>query len=75
MQFGLTNVPAIIPMAYGDLFRGTPSPVVYCISGQHSYFLKTPKEHITRLWAVFEKLAEAGLKLKPSKCEFFKRHG
>ena len=32
-----------------------------------------PKEHITRLRAVFEKLAEAGLKLKPNKCEFFKR--
>ena len=35
-------------------------------------FSKIPKEHITRLTAVFEKLAEAGLKLKPSKCEFFK---
>ena len=37
-------------------------------------FSKTPKEQITRLRAVFEKLAEAGLKLKPRKCEFFKRH-
>ena len=36
-------------------------------------FSKTPKEHITRLRAVFEKLAEAGLKWKPSKCRFFKR--
>ena len=36
-------------------------------------FSKTPKEHITRLRTVFEKLAEAGLKLNPSKCEFFKR--
>ena len=26
-----------------------------------------------RLRAAFEKLAEAGLKLKPSTCEFFKR--
>ena len=33
----------------------------------------THKEHITRLQAVFKKLAEAGLKLKPSKCEVFKR--
>ena len=33
-------------------------------------FSKTPKEHIERLEAVFRKISEAGLKLKPSKCEF-----
>ena len=30
-----------------------------------------PKDHLVQLRAVFEKLKEAGLKLKPSKCEFF----
>ena len=35
-------------------------------------FSKTPEEHIERLRGVFEKLATAGLRLKPSKCEFFK---
>ena len=35
-------------------------------------FSKTPEEHIERLRGVFEKLAAAGLRLKPSKCEFFK---
>ena len=34
-------------------------------------FSKEPDEHITRLEGIFEKLAKAGLKLKPSKCEFF----
>ena len=34
-------------------------------------FSKNPDEHITRLEGVFEKLAKAGLKLKPSKCQFF----
>ena len=35
-------------------------------------FSKTPEEHLERLQGVFDKLAKAGLKLKPSKCEFFK---
>ena len=35
-------------------------------------FSKSPKEHIQRLREVFQKLHEAGLKLKPKKCEFFK---
>ena len=34
-------------------------------------FSKTPKQHLTQLRAVIQKLKEAGLKLKPSKCEFF----
>ena len=35
-------------------------------------FSKTLEEHISRLRVVFQKLDEAGLHLKPSKCEFFK---
>ena len=35
-------------------------------------YSKTPEEHIERLTGVFEKLSKAGLKLKPSKCEFFR---
>ena len=38
-------------------------------------FSKTPEEHIERLKGVFEKLATVGLKLKSSKCEFFKLQG
>ena len=35
-------------------------------------FLKMPRDHLVQLKAVFE-ILEAGLKLKPSKCEFFKK--
>ena len=35
-------------------------------------FSKTLEEHLKRLQGVFEKLVKAGLKLKPSKYEFFK---
>ena len=30
-----------------------------------------PEEHLRRLRGVFEKFSAAGLRLKPSKCEFF----
>ena len=34
-------------------------------------FSKTPEEHLHQLGLVFQKISEAGLKLKPSKCKFF----
>ena len=36
-------------------------------------FSKDLASHLERLEAVFQKLEEAGLKLKPSKCELFQR--
>ena len=35
-------------------------------------FSKTPEEHLHQLRLVFQKISQAGLKLKPSKCEFFR---
>ena len=36
-------------------------------------FSQTEEEHLTRLWAVFERFPEHGLKLKPSKCHFLRK--
>ena len=36
-------------------------------------FLKMPKDQLVQLRVVFKKVKEAGLKLKPSKCEFLKK--
>ena len=72
MPFGLTNAPAtfqrLMESCLGELHLD------WCIIYLDDIiiFSKTPDEHITRLEGVFEKLAKAGLKLKPSKCEFFR---
>ena len=73
MPFGLTNAPAtfqrLMENCLGNLHLN------WCIIYLDDIivFSKTPEEHIERLCGVFTKLASAGLKLKPSKCEFFKK--
>ena len=72
MPFRLTNAPAtfqqLMENCLGDLNLN------WCIIYLDDViiFSKTPEEHIQRLRGVFQKLWEAGLKLKPSKCEFFR---
>ena len=72
MPFGLTNAPAtfqrLMESCLGELHLD------WCIIYLDNIiiFLKNADDHITRLEGVFEKLAKAGLKLKPSKCEFFR---
>ena len=71
MPFGLTNAPAtfqrLMESCLGELH------LEWCIIYLDDIiiFSKNPDDHLTRLEGVFEHLAKAGLKLKPSKCEFF----
>ena len=73
MPFGLTNAPATFQRlkesCLGDLHLN------WCIIYLDDIivFSETPQEHIKRLCGVLQKLASAGLKLKPNKCEFFKK--
>ena len=72
MPFSLTNAPAtfqrLMENCLGDLHLN------WCIIYLDDIivFCRTPEEHLEWLSGVFAKLAAAGLKLKPSKCEFFK---
>ena len=74
MRFGLPNVPAtfqqLMQSCLGNLH------LQYCIIYLDDIivFSKTPEEHLTRLQAVFENLKRAELKLKSSKCGFFKQN-
>ena len=73
MPFRLTNASAtfqwLMQSCFGNLH------LQYCIIYLDDIivFSKTPEEHLTRLQAVFEKIKKAELKLKPSKCDFFKQ--
>ena len=72
MPFGLTNALAtfqhLMETCLGEMH------LKWCIIYLDDIivFSKTPEEHIERLRGVFEKLSAAGLRLKLSKCEFFK---
>ena len=73
MPFGLTNAPAtfqrLMETSLGDL------NLHWCIIYLDDIviFSKDLASHLKRLEAVFQKLEEAGLKLKPSKCKLFWR--
>ena len=72
MPFGLTNALAtfqrLMESCLGELHLN------WCIiyPDDIMVFSKTPKEHTERLRGEFTKLVAAGLKLKTTKCEFFK---
>ena len=72
MLYGLTEVPTtfqrLMEVSLGDIHQNWCFIYVYDII----IFSETPIGHIKRLRGVFDKVATAGLKLKPSKCELFK---
>ena len=73
MPFGLTNAPAtfqwLMQSCLGNLH------LHYCIIYLDDVivFSKTLEEHVVRLRVVCKKLKQEGLKLKPSKCGFFRQ--
>ena len=72
MPFRVTNAPAtfqcLLESCLGELHLN------WCIIYLDDIivFSKTLEDHLIRLHGIFEKLTKAGLKHKPSKCEFFK---
>ena len=72
MAFGLTNAPAtfqrLMERCLGELHL--KECLIYL--DDVIIFSKTFEEHLERLGNVFKQLERHGLKLKGSKCEFFK---
>ena len=72
MPFGATNAPATFQRLMHDCLGELNMNWCIVYLDDIIIFSDTKEEHLKRLEAVFQKLCAAGLKLKPSKCFFFR---
>ena len=72
MPFGATNAPATFQRLMHDCLGDLNMKWCIVYLDDIIIFSDTMEEHLKRLEAVFQKLFAAGLKLKPSKCFFFR---
>ena len=72
MPFGATNAPATFQRLMHDCLSDLNMNWCIVYLDDIIIFSDTKEEHLKRLEAVFQKLITAGLKLKPSKCHFFR---
>ena len=72
MPFGATNTPATFQKLMHDCLGDLNMRWCIVYLDNIIIYSDTKEEHLKRLEAVFQKLAAAGLKLKPSKWFFFK---
>ena len=72
MPFGATNAPATFQRLMHDCLGEFSMNWCIVYLDDIIIFSDTKEEHLKRLEAVFQKLCAAGLKLKPSKCFFFR---
>ena len=73
MLFGATNAPATFQRLMDNCLVELNMNWWIVYLDDIIIFSENPSIQIKRLEAVIQKLAKAGLKLKPSKCEFFKK--
>src|SRR5688572_12705807 len=73
MPFGLNNSPATFQTLMNEVLRPFLRKFVVVYLDDIIIFSKSIKEHIKHLNMVFKRLREVKLKIKPSKCEFFKK--
>ena len=72
MAFGLTNAPATFQRLMERTMGEMNLRECLIFLDDILIFSETFEDHLERLEAVFSRLKQQGLKLKPSKCEFFK---
>ena len=72
MPFGLCNAPSTFERAMELLMKGLQWRTLILYLDDIVVMGSTFDEHVTRLDEVLDRLGNAGLKLKPSKCNLFK---
>ena len=73
LPFGLTNAASTFERCMESVLRGCQWKTCLIYLDDVIVFSRSFTEHIQRLSEVLEKLQDAGLKLKPSKCHFFQK--
>ena len=72
VPFGLAQAPAYFQTLINKVFTGFNFAMGYL--DDIIIYSKSEEEHLIHLEKVFQRLQEAGLKLKLQKCSFFKKH-
>ena len=70
MPMGLKGAPATFQRLMDLVMKGLKWDILLVYLDDILVFGRTADEHLTRLETVLERLSQAGLKLKPSKCHF-----
>ena len=70
IPFGLTNAPATFQRLMTSLFSGKEWPFVFIYLDDILIASKSMEDHVVHVAKVLDRLSEAGLRLKPSKCAF-----
>ena len=70
VPFGLAQAPAYFQLLMNKVLKGLPYAMTYL--DDIIIFSKNKLEHLEYLEEVFHQLRQAGLKMKCSKCDFFK---
>ena len=72
MPFGLCNSPATFQRLMQTILLGLERKSCYVYLDDILVFSETWQEHLTHLQEVFDRLRQAGLTLKPTKCSFLR---
>ena len=73
MPFGLTNTPATFQRLMDKLFAGQEWDSVFVYLDDILIVSNSMEDHLRDVGLVLDKLSEAGLRLKPSKCSFARK--
>ena len=73
MPFGLTNALATFQMLKDKLFSGQERDSIFVYLDDILIVSNSMEDHLRDVGLVLDKLSEAGLQLKPSKCSFARK--